>query len=89
MDAKDSVRDHYRINGEFRRLALSVSNGTYYCLKESILKGSVLFHNLCGYDSHFLIEYLAIGEYINMYAKDMEFAVISTNTERYQSTLAT
>ena len=59
------VRDHCHITGKFRRSAHQECNLKLRIKPES-LKKPVIFHNLRGYDSHFIMQ--QIGKIANGYA---------------------
>ena len=59
------VRDHCHITGKFRGSAHQECN-LKLRIKPENLKISVIFHNLRGYDSHFIMQ--QIGEIANKYA---------------------
>ena len=67
------VRDHCHINGKYRGSAHQKCNINYK-LTEKI---PVIFHNLCGYDSHFIMQ--EIGKF------KRKINVIPNNMERYMS----
>ena len=84
------IRDHRHITGKFRGSAHQE-----YDLKSRIkpenLKIPVIFHNLCGYDSHFIIQ--QIGEiakkhtYTNkkLEKQDLNINAIPNNMEKYMA----
>lgn len=56
VDPKDRIRDHCHVTGEFCGLVhSSMCSANYCCLKESTSMVPVLFQNLRGYDSQFLM----------------------------------
>ena len=69
----DKVRDHCHITGEYRGAAHNTCNLQYRISH----KVPVIFHNLRGYDSHFIIQKL--GEF------GLDISVIPTNSEKYMS----
>ena len=69
----DKVRDHCHVTGEYRGAAHNVCNLQYRISN----KVPVIFHNLRGYDSHFIIQKL--GEF------GLDISVIPTNSEKYMS----
>ena len=73
LTKKDKVRDHCHITGEYRGAAHKVCNLQF----RISTKVPVIFHNLRGYDSHFIIQ--EIGEF------DLDIGVIPTNSEKYMS----
>ena len=75
---KNPVRDHCHITGKYRGSAYNTCNLKSQISAERI-KIPVIFHNLKGYDSHFIIEKL--GDI--MEEKPLNVKVIATNTEKY------
>ena len=73
LSNKDKVRDHCHITGEYRGAAHKVCNLQF----RNSIKVPVIFHNLRGYDSHFIIQKL--GEF------DLDISVIPTNSEKFMS----
>ena len=73
LSKKDKVRDHCHVTGEYRGAAHKNCN---LQLKIST-KVPVVFHNLRGYDSHFIMQ--EIGEF------NLDISVIPTNSEKYLS----
>ena len=59
------VRDHCHITGKFRGSAHQKCN-LKLRIKPEDIKIPIIFHNLRGYDSHFIIQ--QIGEIANKYA---------------------
>ena len=53
------IRDHCHINGKFRGSAHQECN-LKLRIKPEDIKIPIIFHNLCGYDSHFIMQ--QIGE---------------------------
>ena len=72
------VRDHCHITGKYRGSAHKKCNFRLQISAEKI-KIPVVFHNLKGYDSHFIIEKL--GDIIKQEPLDVK--VIATNAEKY------
>ena len=72
------VRDHCHITGKYRGSAHKTCNFRLQISAERI-KIPVIFHNLKGYDSHFIIEKL--GDIIKQEPLDVK--VIATNAEKY------
>ena len=75
---ENPVRDHCHITGKYRGSAHNTCNLKLQISAERI-KIQVVFHNLKGYDSHFIIEKL--GDI--MEEKPLDVKVIATNTEKY------
>ena len=75
---ENPVRDHCHITGKYRGSAHNSCNLKLQISAERI-KIPVIFHNLKGYDSHFIIEKL--GDI--MEEKPLDVKVIATNTEKY------
>ena len=84
------VRDHCHITGEFRGSAHQECN-LKLRIKPENLKIPIIFHNLRGYDSHFIMQ--QIGEIANKYAyKDkkrkeqpLTINTIPNNMEKYMA----
>ena len=84
------IRDHYHITGKFRGSAHQECN-LKLRIKPENLKIPVIFHNLRGYDTHFIMQ--QIGEIANKYAyKDkkgkeqlLTFNAIPNNMEKYMA----
>ena len=74
------VRDHCHITEKYRGSAHRKCNLRLQISAEKI-KIPVLFHNLKGYDSHFIIEKL--GDIIK--EKPLDIKVIATNAEKYMA----
>ena len=72
------VRDHCHITGKYRGSAHKKCNLRLQISAEKI-KIPVVFHNLKGYDSHFIIEKL--GDIIKQ--EPLNVKVIATNAEKY------
>ena len=72
------VRDHCHITGKYRGSAHKTCNFRLQISAEKI-KIPVVFHNLKGYDSHFIIEKL--GDIIKQ--EPLNVKVIATNAEKY------
>ena len=72
------VRDHCHMTGKFRGSAHKKCNFRLQISAEKI-KIPVVFHNLKGYDSHFIIEKL--GDIIKR--EPLNVKVIATNVEKY------
>ena len=72
------VRDHCHITGKYRGSAHKKCNFRLQISAEKI-KIQVVFHNLKGYDSHFIIEKL--GDIIKQ--EPLNVKVIATNAEKY------
>ena len=75
---ENPVRDHCHITGKYRGSAHNTCNLKLQISAERI-KIPVIFHNLKGYDSHFIIEKL--GDIIKREPLDVK--VIATNAEKY------
>ena len=75
---ENPVRDHCHITGKYRGSAHNTCNLKLQISAERI-KIPVIFHNLKGYDSHFIIEKL--GDI--MEEEPLNVKVIATNTEKY------
>ena len=82
------VRDHCHITGKFRFSAHQECN-LKLRIKPEDIKTPVIFHNLCGYDSHFIM--LQIGEIANKHGytnkkrekQDLNINAIPNNMEKY------
>ena len=77
----EPVRDHCHISGKYRGSAHNACNLKLQISAEKI-KIPVIFHNLRGYDSHFIINEL--GELISE-GLDFSIDVIPINTEKYMA----
>ena len=77
----ERVRDHCHITGKYRGSAHAACNLKLQISAEKI-KIPVIFHNLRGYDSHFIINEL--GELISE-GEDVSIDVIACNTEKYMA----
>ena len=75
---ENPVRDHCHITGKYRGSAHNTCNLKLQISAERI-KIPVVFHNLKGYDSHFIIEKL--GDIIKR--EPLNVNVIATNVEKY------
>ena len=80
-DSDEIVRDHCHITGKYRGSAHAACNLKLQISAEKI-KIPVIFHNLRGYDSHFIVNEL--GELINE-GLDISIDVIPCNTEKYMA----
>ena len=84
------VRDHCHITGKFRGSAHQECN-LKLRIKPENLKIPVIFHNLRGYDSHFIMQ--QIGEIANKHGytnkkgekKDLNINAIPNNVEKYMA----
>ena len=82
------IRDHCHITGKFRGLAHQECN-LKLRIKPENLKIPVIFHNLRGYDSHFIMQ--QIGEIANKHGytnkkgekQDLNINAIPNNMEKY------
>ena len=82
------VRDHHHITGKFRGSAYQECN-LRLRIKPEDIKIPVIFHNLRGYDSHFIIQ--QIGKIAKNHAykdkkgeeKNLKINAISNNMEKY------
>ena len=74
------VRDHCHMTGKYRGSAHRKCNLNLQISAEKI-KIPVVFHNLKGYDSHFIIEKL--GDIIK--EEPLDINVIASNTEKYMA----
>ena len=77
------VRDHCHITGKYRGSAHQNCNLKLRISAQKI-KIPVIFHNLKGYDSHFIIQ--KIGELINE-GERISIKVIPCNAEKYMAFL--
>ena len=75
----EPVRDHIHVTGKYRGSAHKKFNLKLRISAERI-KVPVIFHNLKGYDSHFIIQ--NIGELINE-GEPISIGVIPCNAEKY------
>ena len=84
------VRDHCHITGKFRGTAHQECN-LKLRIKPEDIKIPIIFHNLCGYDSHFIMQ--QIGEiakkhgYTNKKGEKQDFNInaIPNNMEKYMA----
>ena len=84
------VRDHCHITGKFRGSAHQECN-LQLRIKPEDIKIPVIFHNLCGYDSHFIMQ--QIGEIAKKHAytnkkgekQDLNINAIPNNKEKYMA----
>ena len=84
------IRDHCHITGKFRGSAHQECN-LKLRIKPEDIKIPVIFHNLRGYDSHFIMQ--QIGEIAKKHAytnkkdekQDLNFNAIPNNTEKYMA----
>ena len=84
------VRDHCHITGKFRGSAHQECN-LKLRIKPENLKIPVIFHNLRGYDSHFIMQ--QIGEIVNIHGytnkkgekQDLNINAIPNNMEKYMA----
>ena len=79
------IRDHCHITGKFRGSAHQECN-LKLRIKPENLKIPVVFHNLRGYDSHFIMQ--QIGKIANAYAykdKPLTINAIPNNMEKYMA----
>ena len=77
--SKQKVRDHCHITGKYRGAAHSDCN-LKWAISAEKLKIPVIFHNLKGYDSHFIMQ--NIGHLIRQ-DLNIEVDVIASNFEKY------
>ena len=77
----EPVRDHCHVTGKYRGSAHQTCNLKLQISAEKI-KIPVIFHNLKGYDSHFIIREL--GKLIKK-GEDISINVIAQNTEKYMA----
>ena len=73
-DEHAKVRDHCHITGKYRGSAHQECNLKLRVNPEE-LKIPVIFHNLRGYDSHFIMQ--EIGEIVNKHTMSYEYQCIS------------
>ena len=73
LTKKDKVRDHCHVTGEYGGAAHKNCNLQF----KISTKVPVVFHNLRGYDSHFIMQ--EIGEF------NLDISVIPSNSEKYMS----
>ena len=78
----EPVRDHCHVSGKYRDSAHQNCNLKLQISPEKI-KIPVIFHNLKGYDSHFIIKQL--GELVGDSAKPLSINVIPCNAEKYMA----
>ena len=78
---EEPVRDHCHISGKYRGSAHNACNSKFQISAEKI-KIPVIFHNLRGYDSHFIINEL--GKLISE-GEDVSISVIPCNAEKYMA----
>ena len=76
------VRDHCNVTGKYRGSAHQTCNLKLQISAENI-KIPVVFHNLKGYDSHFIINEL--GELIKKGEENIKINVIAQNAEKYMA----
>ena len=76
------VRDHCHVTGKYRGSAHQTCNLKLQISAEKI-KIPVVFHNLKGYDSHFIINEL--GELIKKGEENIKINVIAQNAEKYMA----
>ena len=76
---KLKVRDHCHITGQYRGAAHSDCN-LKWAISADNLKIPVIFHNLKGYDSHFIMQ--NIGRLIRQ-GCNLDLSVIASNFEKY------
>ena len=76
------VRDHCHVTGKYRGSAHQTCNLKLKISAENI-KIPVVFHNLKGYDSHFIMNEL--GELIKKGEEDIKINVIAQNAEKYMA----
>ena len=77
----EPVRDHCHVTGKYRGSAHETCNLKLQISAEKI-KIPVIFHNLKGYDSHFIINEL--GEFIKK-GEEISINVIAQNAEKYMA----
>ena len=78
-DIMNKVRDHCHITGEYRGAAHRDCN-LKWAISAEKLKIPVIFHNLKGYDSHFIMQ--NIGHLIRQ-DHNIDVSVIASNFEKY------
>ena len=78
---EEPLRDHCHITGKYRGSAHNACNLKLQISAKKI-KIPVIFHNLKGYDSHFIINEL--GELISK-GQNISVDVIPCNTEKYMA----
>ena len=76
------VRDHCHVTGKYRGSAHQTCNLKLQISAEKI-KIPVVFHNLKGYDSHFIMNEL--GELIKKEEEEIKVSVIAQNAEKYMA----
>ena len=76
------VRDHCHVTGKYRGSAHQTCNLKLKISAENI-KIPVVFHNLKGYDSHFIMNEL--GELIKKGEENIKINVIAQNAEKYMA----
>ena len=76
------VRDHCHVTGKYRGSAHQTCNLKLKISAENI-KIPVVFHNLKGYDSHFIMNEL--GERIKKGEENIKIKVIAQNAEKYMA----
>ena len=76
------VRDHCHVTGKYRGSAHQTCNLKLQISAENI-KIPVVFHNLKGYDSHFIMNEL--GELIKKGEENIKINVIAQNAEKYMA----
>ena len=76
------VRDHCHVTGKYRGSAHEACNLKLQISTEKI-KIPVIFHNLKGYDSHFIMNEL--GELIKKGEENIKINVIAQNAEKYMA----
>ena len=76
------VRDHCHVTGKYRGSAHQTCNLKLQISAEKI-KIPVVFHNLKGYDSHFIMNEL--GELIKKGEENIKINVIAQNAEKYMA----
>ena len=85
------VRDHCHITGTYRGSAHQDCNINHFRLKVDELKIPVVFHNLRGYDSHFIMQEIGAIVKKNNYTdkngneKQMKINAIPNNMEKYMA----
>ena len=76
------VRDHCHVTGKYRGSAHQTCNLKLQ-ISEEMIKIPVIFHNLKGYDSHFIMNEL--GELIKKGEENIKINVIAQNAEKYMA----